>query len=109
MQHSLSVSEKTTPKVYSILQILSHGLEINQTLEVLMIGNNPLTTTGCMDLIDAVGAHCTLNVLDIRVSRVSVQTALWRNHAVVLSVALPFAECQCGEKLPTSCDDDTGS
>ena len=30
------------------------GLKLNDVLEVLRIGFNPLTTTGCLDILDAV-------------------------------------------------------
>jgi len=52
--------------IFSI-QILAHGLEINTTLKTFAAGNNPLTTTGCMDLIDAISNNCTLDLLDLKV------------------------------------------
>ncbi|CAH1800111.1 unnamed protein product [Owenia fusiformis] len=46
--------------------MLSKALKQNTALEVLKIGDNPLTTTGCMDLIEAVGhADSAVKLLDL--------------------------------------------
>ena len=54
-------------KYLIIIQVLAHGLEMNDTLETLVVGHNPLTTTGCMDLIDAISSSCRLKTLDLSV------------------------------------------
>lgn len=69
-------SNKVTGYIGSVLttsfciefQVLAHGLEYNTTLETLIAGNNPLTTTGCMDIIDAISSNCSLKHLDLKVS-----------------------------------------
>ena len=41
---------------------------MNKKLEYLAVGDNPLTTTGCMDLIDSISINCSLKTLDIKVA-----------------------------------------
>ena len=52
-------------------QVLAHGLEVNSTLNTLAAGDNPLTTTGCMDIIDAVCNNSSLMNLNLQVNNVA--------------------------------------